>query len=311
MAKFRMVHTDFWKDSVVVEEMTPEDKYFYLYLLTNGNTTQIGIYQITRKEMGFDLGYSVESINSLLDRFINNHKLIAYNYETRELAVKNWGKYNLTRGGKPMLDCVSTELKKVKDLSLISFVAPSVPNITIKSIYDSYNDTKVCDNDTCNVTQSDFTKTEESSNDEGPCDTSDDTLTTRGQYKEKEEEQEEYKEKEIYKEKDPVRDLFDHYVSKNIIQHKKITNSMRSTIKARLKDYSFDELKRAIDNYALVLISNRHWFTHKYPLADFMRDKDVRKFLDESDPLNNFMISSKTFTAATNHAKHNYRQDAF
>ena len=49
-----------------------------------------------------------------------------------------------------------------------------------------------------------------------------------------------------------------------------------------------EELKQAIDNYADVYFSEQHWFTHKYPLADFMRDKDIRKFLDEADPINNF-----------------------
>ncbi|MFJ6266682.1 hypothetical protein [Lysinibacillus xylanilyticus] len=55
MAKFRYVYTIFWNDPRVVEEMTAKDKYFYLYLLTNESTTQIGIYQI--KQIAFDMGY--------------------------------------------------------------------------------------------------------------------------------------------------------------------------------------------------------------------------------------------------------------
>ncbi|WP_251551425.1 hypothetical protein [Neobacillus muris] len=75
--------------------MTPEDKYFYLYLLTNPHTTQIGIYKITKKQIAFDMGYSIETVHSLMDRFITHHKLIRYNPETGELAIKNWRKYNL------------------------------------------------------------------------------------------------------------------------------------------------------------------------------------------------------------------------
>jgi len=97
---------------------------------------------------------------------------------------------------------------------------------------------------------------------------------------------------ELEKEKDIVRDLFDHYLSQNIINHKKLTNSMRSAAKARLKDYSFDELKQAITNYATVLKSDNYWFTHKYTFADLMRDKDIRKFVDEADPINNFAKDS-------------------
>lgn len=161
-AKFRMVHTSFWNDPHVSEEMTVEDKYFFLYLLTNEHTTQIGIYTITKKQMAFELGYSIESVNALMQRFIEHHKLIRYNTETRELAVKNWGKYNLQRGGKPMLDCVKSELKQVKDMSLVQFVAERIENPSIKALYD--------------------------------------TLTIRGQEKEKEEEQEEEQEQQQEKE---------------------------------------------------------------------------------------------------------------
>lgn len=92
-----------------------------------------------------------------------------------------------------------------------------------------------------------------------------------------------------------IRDLFDHYLSKNIIQHRKLTGAIQSAIKARLRDYTYDDLIKAIDNYAFVYFSDNHWFTHKYPLADFMRDKDVRKFLEEADPVNNFASKKGNF----------------
>ena len=108
--------------------------------MTNDKTAQIGIYQITKKQMAFDLGYSIESVNSLLERFIR-YDMVRYNPETREIAIKNWGKYNLVRGGKPMIDCVEKEFKDVKDLSLIPYVGENVANKGIKEIYDTYHDT--------------------------------------------------------------------------------------------------------------------------------------------------------------------------
>ncbi|WP_040344921.1 DnaD domain protein [Neobacillus bataviensis] len=138
MAKYRMVRTDFWKNPVVSEEMTPEDKYFYLYLLTNPHSTQIGIYKITKKQMAFDLGYSIETVHSLMERFIEHHKLIRYNPETRELAIKNWGKENLQKGGKPVMDCIFSELKEVEDHSLIKYVLESIPKQEIRSLYESF-----------------------------------------------------------------------------------------------------------------------------------------------------------------------------
>ncbi|MGE7954832.1 DnaD domain protein [Lysinibacillus xylanilyticus] len=186
MAKYRYVYTTFWNDPRVVEEMTAEDKYFFLYLLTNESTTQIGIYQITKKQIAFDMGYSMESAGALLQRFRDHHKIIKYNEETREIAIKNWGKYNLNRGGKPILDCVRSELKEVKDTSLIQWVGEGIPNDSVRIVYESYYDTS---HDTYNVTS----ENEESSNDAGSYDTS----TIRGQKeKEKEKEKENKKEKQ-------------------------------------------------------------------------------------------------------------------
>jgi DnaD/phage-associated family protein len=138
MAKFRMIHTDFWKNPIVLEEMSPEDKLFYLYLLTNANTTQIGIYKITKGQMSFDLGFSKEVVNSLMERFIHHHKVIRYNPETRELAIRNWGKDNLFRAGKPVMDCITSELKEVEDTSLIQYVSEPIQKQEIRSLYISF-----------------------------------------------------------------------------------------------------------------------------------------------------------------------------
>jgi hypothetical protein len=138
MAKYRMVRTDFWKNPVVSEEMSPEDKYFYLYLLTNPHTTQIGIYKITKKQLAFDLGYSMESVHSLMERFTLHHKLIRYNTETRELAIKNWGKDNQHKGGKSVMDCILSELKDVEDTSLIQYVSEPILKEEIRSLFESF-----------------------------------------------------------------------------------------------------------------------------------------------------------------------------
>lgn len=88
--------------------------------------------------MAFDLGYSIESVHFLMERFIEHHKLIRYNPETRELAIKNWGKDNLHKGGKPVMDCIFSELKDVEDSSLIRYVSELIQRGEIRSLYDSF-----------------------------------------------------------------------------------------------------------------------------------------------------------------------------
>ncbi|MGO1136233.1 conserved phage C-terminal domain-containing protein [Bacillus subtilis] len=242
MAKYRHVRTEFWQDPKVLEEMTPEDRYFYLYLLTNPFTTQIGIYSITKKQMAFDIGYSIESINSLMDRFQNHHRLVVYNSDTREIAIIKWGKYNLNKAGKPMMDCIEKELQEVKDKTLIELVYPHIPNDAIRESFSRYVN-----------------------------DTYHDTLTSRGQ---KEKEKEKEKEKYILSSKlddtsskndvipyKLIIDLLNKVSGKN---YRSATQKTRSLIKARWNEgFRFNDFKHVI------LVKTQEW----------LNDPEMNKFI--------------------------------
>lgn len=118
----RPIDTGFWEDAKVVDQFTPEDKYFFLYLLTNPHTSQVGIYRLPYKIAAFELGYSVEAVKSLLDRFENRYHVIAFSKDNQEVAVLNALKHNIVKGGKPVIDCIKSELQQVKSASLISTV---------------------------------------------------------------------------------------------------------------------------------------------------------------------------------------------
>lgn len=91
MGKFVIVRTDFWRNSMISEMMTNEERYFYLYLLTNSQATKNGIYHMTVEEMANQVGFSIETVQALIDRFTVHHKLIQYNSETSELVLKQVG----------------------------------------------------------------------------------------------------------------------------------------------------------------------------------------------------------------------------
>ena len=88
--------------------------------------------------------------------------------------------------------------------------------------------------------------------------------------------------------------LFDYWNEKEIVKHRKSNQAMESHINARLQEYSVDELKKAIDNYSLVLQSDDYFWTHKWTLREFMKPANVTRFVDEADPLNNFKSNKKT-----------------
>jgi hypothetical protein len=119
MAIFRKVHVSFWRDEFI-EGLTPEQKYFYLYLLTNDRTTQCGIYEITIRQMCFDTGYNDETIKKLLEYFISKGRLM-YSESTKEIALKNWSKYNDSNSPK-VKACIDNELIKVKNRVLIEYL---------------------------------------------------------------------------------------------------------------------------------------------------------------------------------------------
>ena len=100
MALYRTVQMSFWTDSKVIEEFTPEDRYFYIYLFTNPHTNLCGCYEISKSQMTVELGYSIESINKLIERFEKIHKVLIFNNETREVLLLNWHKYNWTSSDK-------------------------------------------------------------------------------------------------------------------------------------------------------------------------------------------------------------------
>lgn len=42
MATYRQIYISFWSDTKVCDDFSPEDKYFYIYLLTNPHTNICG-----------------------------------------------------------------------------------------------------------------------------------------------------------------------------------------------------------------------------------------------------------------------------
>ena len=74
MAAYRHIHIDYWQDSFVLD-LTPEEKYFYIYLMTNSKTTQCGVYSLHNRIMETETGYNRETVEKLIQRFIEYKKI--------------------------------------------------------------------------------------------------------------------------------------------------------------------------------------------------------------------------------------------
>lgn len=113
MAIYRTINLSFWTDSKVDDDFTPEDKYFYLYLLTNPQTNICGCYEVSIKQMSNQTGYNKDTIERLIKRFENVHHVIAYSKSTKEILVFNWHKYNWTKSPK-MISAIESVAKYIK-----------------------------------------------------------------------------------------------------------------------------------------------------------------------------------------------------
>lgn len=158
MAYYRQVYTTFWTDSKVEDDFTPEDKYFYLYLLTNVHTNLCGCYEISKKQMSKDTGYTVDVIERLLNRMINVHFVIQYSEQTKEVLLLNWHKYNWSKSDK-LLKGVAKEIESIKCTDyqgiLIGFLAQYGYDVDTVSIgYPYPMDTSVTVTVTDTVTDS-------------------------------------------------------------------------------------------------------------------------------------------------------------
>lgn len=84
---------DFWQDRELRRVLTPEERYFYIYLLENSNSNLCGCYKLDISKMSNETGYSTKTIELYLNRFSKVYKKIAFDLETEEILILEYYKY--------------------------------------------------------------------------------------------------------------------------------------------------------------------------------------------------------------------------
>ena len=231
----RIVDTSFWTDGKV-DDFSPEDKYFLLYLLTNPFSTQLGIYEISIKQVAFQMGYSVDAVKVLIDRFENKYGMILFSPATNEIAIKNFLRHSIIKGGAPVRDCLIKEIKKVKNKELVSRVFAHIKdseslNETVKKIIDEYeekNGTLYYSNEKQNDNEND---NEVSYPDTGNV-SSDDTLEPK---------------REAKVNYQQIVDLY-HSICKSFPSVRSLSDARKKAIKARLKTFTIEDFRKVFEN---------------------------------------------------------------
>ena len=135
MSKYRSVQVSFWQDAFVLD-LTPEEKYFYIYLMTNSKANQIGIYELPKRIIETETGYNRETVDKLLIRFVDYGKIV-YNEPTKEVMLLNWSKHNWNNSPK-VIKRVEDELKGVKFPLFIEKYRESIENTDFNKVTVRY-----------------------------------------------------------------------------------------------------------------------------------------------------------------------------
>ena len=164
MALYRNVQMTFWTDSKVVDDFTPEDRYFYLYLITNPHTNLAGCYEVSTRQMANETGYSKETIERLIARFISVHGVIKYSSDTKEVLLLNWHRYSWTKSEKFRVALIK-DINTVKDSAFKEYLMQLYDGADTVSIPYSYGmDTTVTVTDTDTVSDTDADSDKENKN---------------------------------------------------------------------------------------------------------------------------------------------------
>ena len=144
-----MIDSSFWTDNKV-DKFSPEDKYFMLYLISNPFSTVLGIYKFNVNLASSMLGYAEESVRALLERFENQYEVIFYDKDTDEIAIKNFLRYSIIKGGTQVYYCLKKAIGTVNNKELVTQVFSHLKrytdlNVTVRGLIFEYEKNSMCE----------------------------------------------------------------------------------------------------------------------------------------------------------------------
>lgn len=117
MSKLRSLSTSFWSDPFI-EDLTPNQKLLFIYLVTNEKTNMLGIYENSIRKISFETGIKRSVVEEDLKEFERIGKV---RYLNNYVVLTNYMKYQNynTNMKKSAIDVYNNLPKELKDNSLI------------------------------------------------------------------------------------------------------------------------------------------------------------------------------------------------
>jgi len=116
MSKLRSVSTGFWSDPFI-EDLTPNQKLLFLYLITNEKTNMLGIYEASIKKISFETDIKKDVVQDALKLFEKKGKV---RYADNFVIITNYLKHQNfnTNMKKSAIDTYNNLPNELKDSNL-------------------------------------------------------------------------------------------------------------------------------------------------------------------------------------------------
>ncbi len=117
MAKYRPIYLNIWKDPDF-ENYTPSQKLLFIYLCTNRETTESGIYPITIKTISNETGISIKKVEKILSEGLKN---VYYDFDNSCVFVKNFYRYKGKGNPKLIIKSIENDRRNIKTKLWLEF----------------------------------------------------------------------------------------------------------------------------------------------------------------------------------------------
>lgn len=94
------ISNDLWRDPQFSEDFLPNEKYIYLYCVSNPHISVCGCYEICVSQIAWETGLDRKSVRNTLEQLQHRHKVLAYNSSTHELLLPDWLESNWSNSPK-------------------------------------------------------------------------------------------------------------------------------------------------------------------------------------------------------------------
>lgn len=103
------------------------ERYLFVYFLTNNHVEQVGIYEVSYDTIYYETDLDVKDVIRGIES-MKELGLIDYDEETNEVAILNYLKYSILKGGDPTMKCFMNLGKKIKSTRLMEKVYDRLVN---------------------------------------------------------------------------------------------------------------------------------------------------------------------------------------